>query len=306
MDTPAEIIEPAAEINAVAEQTAPPPFHFSAASDLSAGRRDHLENWHRSFLAKAAARLTDLLRIDLTLELVSVQVQTYAQMTRERGEDRLAALFRLHPQPGIGLLDVPLVFAHMIVQRMTGGAPVISADHTHDLTLVEQTVFQRFADTLLGIYARHWLPQIEFRPEVLRQEHRLNPRLQEEDGMVLLVAFKTVFKGGDCVVHLVTPIAAIEELLMKAAAPLVEAPKTSLEKEKQSPFGGVPVPVSIRWQGFQISLRDVDVLAAGDVLVLDNTKCERAAVWLGDRAKFEGRIVREAQKTTVTLTGTLE
>jgi len=44
-------------------------------------------------------------------------------------------------------------------------------------------------------------------------------------------------------------------------------------------------------------------MGPGDVLILDNRKCESAAVWLGDRAKFSGRVVRDPQKTTVTITG---
>ena len=68
----------------------------------------------------------------------------------------------------------------------------------------------------------------------------------------------------------------------------------------------MPVPVSIRWQGFQITLREVESLAPGDLLVLDNKKCENAAVWLGDRARFAGRVAREPHKTTVTITQPLE
>jgi flagellar motor switch protein FliM len=86
----------------------------------------------------------------------------------------------------------------------------------------------------------------------------------------------------------------------------VQAEDQSAAKDKKNPFGSVPVPVSIRWQGFQLTLRDVEALGIGDVLVLDNRKCETAAVWLGDKAKFTGRVVREPQKTTITLTGNLE
>jgi len=66
------------------------------------------------------------------------------------------------------------------------------------------------------------------------------------------------------------------------------------------------VPVAIRWQGLQLTLRDVESMAIGDVLMLDNRKCDAATVWLGDRAKFTGKVVREAQKTIVTITGSLE
>jgi hypothetical protein len=40
--------------------------------------------------------------------------------------------------------------------------------------------------------------------------------------------------------------------------------------------------------------------------MLDNKKCTTAAVWLGDKAKFSGRVARDPQKTTITITGKLE
>jgi flagellar motor switch protein FliM len=69
---------------------------------------------------------------------------------------------------------------------------------------------------------------------------------------------------------------------------------------------GVPVPVAIRWQGFQMTLRELEGLGIGDVLVLDSKKCQAAAIWLGDKPKFSGRVVREPLKTTITITGKLE
>ena len=68
----------------------------------------------------------------------------------------------------------------------------------------------------------------------------------------------------------------------------------------------MPVPLSIQWQGFQISLGDLELLAPGDVLVLDQKKCDHGVLFLGDRARFAGRIVREAHKTSITLTHSLE
>jgi flagellar motor switch protein FliM len=110
------------------------------------------------------------------------------------------------------------------------------------------------------------------------------------------------------VMWLVVPIMSVEDLLLRTLSS-TEPKKLDpvpLVKDKKSPLGSVPVPVAIRWQGFQLTLRDVEAMAVGDVLMLDNRKCETATVWLGDRAKFSGKLVREAQKTIITITGNLE
>jgi flagellar motor switch protein FliM len=122
------------------------------------------------------------------------------------------------------------------------------------------------------------------------------------------VGIQVVFKGSKTVMWLVVPIVSVEDLLLRSLASTdrVKEQEHAMIKDKKSSMGGVPVPVSIRWQGFQMTLREVEAMALGDVLVLDNRKCETAAVWLGDKAKFSGRVVREPQKTTITITGHLE
>jgi flagellar motor switch protein FliM len=107
---------------------------------------------------------------------------------------------------------------------------------------------------------------------------------------------------------LVVPIMSVEDLLLRTlgSSEPKKADPVPLVKDKKSPLGSVPVPVAIRWQGFQLTLRDVEEMAPGDVLMLDNRTCETAVVWLGDRAKFSGRVVREAQKTVVTISSNVE
>jgi flagellar motor switch protein FliM len=285
------------------------PFQFSTASSLTSARQESLESWHRNFLKLASASLGSLLRLDLGLELASVQIQSYGEMVDERGEENQCILFRMHPQPGIWLLDLPVSLSLLLVDRMMGGAGVLPKGDARELTELDQTIFQQFAETLLADYARSWRPHAELRAEVLRQVRNLNYQLiHQPDELILRVGIQVAFKGGKTVMWLVVPIMSVEDLLLRTLGS-VEREKQAepaVVKDKKSPLGSVPVPVSIRWQGFQLSLREVEAMGPGDVLILDNGKCESAAVWLGDRAKFTGRVIREPQKTTVTITGHLE
>jgi flagellar motor switch protein FliM len=290
-------------------QAAPQPFQISEASALSSARQDSLESWHRNFLKLASGSLGDLLRLDLDLGLASVRIQTYGEMVEERGEENQCILFRMHPQPGIWLLDLPVSLSLLLVDRMMGGPGELPSGDPREMTDLDQTIFQQFAETLLADYARNWRPHAELRPEILRQVRNLNYQLiHQPEELILRVGIEVGFKGNKTVMWLVVPIISVEDLLMRSIGSVdttKEETQTTV-KDKKSPMGSVPVPVSIRWQGFQLSLREVEAMALGDVLVLDNRKCETAAVWLGDKAKFSGRVVRESQKTTVTITGHTE
>jgi len=311
-----DIAEPEIETAAAQEGAAPArPFQFSAAASLSPARQESLETWHRNFLKTASGTLGDLLRLDLDLNLLSVHIESYGQMVKERSGENQCILFRMNPQPGICLLDLPVSLALLLVDRMMGGPGVLpegeegEEGEARELTELDQTIFEQFAETLLADYAKSWRPHAELRTEVLRQVRNLNYQLiHQPDELILRVGVEVTLRETKNTLWLVAPIVAIEDLLMRslAADDRVKQEDNTGIKDKKSPMGCVPVPVSIRWQGFQLTLRDVEAMAPGDVLVLDNRKCESAAVWLGDKAKFSGRVVRDAQKTTVTITGNYE
>jgi flagellar motor switch protein FliM len=283
--------------------------HFSSASTLSTARQESLENWHRNFLKTASASLGDLLRLDFALNLVSVTIQSYGEMVQERGTENQCVLFRMHPQPGIWLLDLPVSLSHALVDRMMGGSGAVTEGNQAELTELDQSILQQFAETLLSDYAKSWRPHAELKAEVLRQVRNLNYQLiHQPDALILRAAIEVAFRENKATLWLVVPIASVEELLMRSLASdeRVKAEDASKAKDTKSPVGSVPVPISIRWQGFQMTLRELEALGLGDVLVLDSKKCQTAAVWLGDKAKFSGRVNREPHKTTVTITGNLE
>jgi flagellar motor switch protein FliM len=285
------------------------PFRFSAASFLSAARQESLEAWHRPFLRIASASLRSALRLDVELEMESVQVQTCAQFAGERDEHNQGALFRMSPQPDLWLLDLPLSIAILAVERMMGaaGTKVAEAGKARELSELEQIIFQQFASSLLADYARNWQPHADYTPEIVRSARHVRlPRAigHQPDDLVVRVTLRVAIKESKSLLTLLVPIAAADELLRAIGASedhvAKEAPSAAMPNHK-SPIGSVPVAVSIRWEGFKISLREVEALQPGDLLVLDPKTCEQGVVWLGDRARFNGKVAREAHRTVVTL-----
>jgi flagellar motor switch protein FliM len=305
----ADVADPEVQNPAAEAEGSSRPHHFSSASTLSTARQESLENWHRNFLKTASSSLTDLLRLDFTLNLQAVTIQTYGEMVAERGTDNQCVLFRMHPQPGIWLLDLPVALSHAMVDRMMGGTGALPDGELNDLTGLDQSILQEFSEKLLADYAKSWRPHAELKPEVMRQVRNLNYQLiHQPDALILRVAIEVAFNEAKATLWLVVPITSVEDLLIRSLASdeNVKAEDSTKAKDAKSSVGSVPVPVSIRWQGFQMTLRDLEGLGLGDVLMLDNKKCLTAAVWLGDKAKFSGSVARDPQKTTITITGKFE
>lgn len=287
------------------------PFRFTAASSISPARQESIEGWHRNFLRAASCALTDLLRLDVKLEMEAIEILTCGQLVAGRGDDNQGVIFQLPPQDGAWLLDLPMPLSHLIVERMMGGSSTLAADKTRDLTEIDQIIYQQFASTLLADYARNWQPGAEPAAEILKSTRAIKQARalgHLPEALMMRVALRVAFKEAQSTIWISMPIAATEDLLLRVGAGENHAPEKTpvLMKDQNSPIGSVPVTVAIRWQGFQMTLHEVESLSPGDLLVLDSKKCENAVVWLGERARFSGRLVREPHKTTVTITTPLE
>jgi flagellar motor switch protein FliM len=289
------------------------PFRFAAGASLSPARQEILQSWHRPFLRIAAASLRTVLRLDAELELETVQVESCAQLLAKRGAQTQGVIFRMAPQTDLWLLDLPLPLAVLAVERMMGSTTekLPAAADAHELTELDQIIFQQFASGLLADYARNWLPHRELKPEIFRSVRNLrNTRAlgHGEDDLMVRVDLRLVVKDTKTPLSLHLPIAAAEELLQRLGADEESAQHDApaFKHDPRSPLASVPVPVSVRWQGFQITLSEVAALAPGDLLVLDHKKCEHGVVFLGDRARFAGKVAREAHKTLITLTNPLD
>jgi flagellar motor switch protein FliM len=288
------------------------PFRFCAASTLSHSRRESLESWYRGFLRVASASLRDLLRSEVKLELADLQVSTYGQAITERGADFQGFFFRMPSQPGAWLFDFSASLSLFCVERMMGGSASAAPEATRELTELEQIIFRQVADRLLADFGRSWQNGAPLQPDIIRAARQIKSVRSighEPDDLVLTVASSVAIGENKAKLSLVMPIAAVEDFLLRSGAldeHLTDLEPSTPSRKDHSALGSVPVPVSIRWQGFEISLGEVEALAPGDVLMLDNAKCESAVIWLSDRAKFSGRLVREPAKTKITITQPLE
>jgi len=290
------------------------PFRFSGVATLSPARQECLTAWHRPFLRIAAANLRSLLRLDVEMEMESIDVQTCGQLVTDRDENSQGLLFRMGPLSDLWLLDLPLPLALLTVERMMGGtgSALPKKEDARELTDIEQIIFQQFATTLLADYARNWQPHAEYTPEAVRAVRQVRlPRAlgHQADDLLVRVSLRLVFKETKSLLSITLPIAVAEELVIRLGAGEEQRAKeasSTLIQNNKSPLAAVPVPVSVLWQGFQMTLREVESLAPGDLLVLDTKKCENGVIFLGDRARFAGRITRETQKTVITLTHPLE
>ena len=79
-----------------------------------------------------------------------------------------------------------------------------------------------------------------------------------------------------------------------------------LPKNVEGAFYNIPVPVSAHWRGHALTLRELQSLEVGDVLLLDPKACEKAVIDLGNLPKFSGKVAREGKQVRVTISSKIE
>ena len=92
---------------------------------------------------------TSALRIVCTVNLVSIEQQSYAEYVDSLGAPTYMMMFSAEPMPGQGVLEIPLPATMACVDHMLGG-PGGSDQPVRPLTEIESAVVRGLVERLLG------------------------------------------------------------------------------------------------------------------------------------------------------------
>src|ERR1035437_566438 len=117
---------------------------FPAASEL---RR--IRQRHEQFIRSLAARLAIFLRLEFSLSLTKVHIESYQKFIETLSNPSYITLFKTEPLKGAGLLVVPPRLALTLVDRLLGGPGQMPPDN-RDLTDIEVALSDQSAMLILS------------------------------------------------------------------------------------------------------------------------------------------------------------
>ncbi|MES2309166.1 MAG: flagellar motor switch protein FliM [Verrucomicrobiota bacterium] len=287
-------------------------YDFRSPVFLSPERLRRLRIKHEEMIRSIAARLSTYLRLEFAIQMSRLETIAYKNILENLPVPSHLTLFKLNPLEGMCLFDLAPRLGLTVLDRMMGG-PGHGVKNEREFTDIEVEVLQNFIRMVIKEYADAWLKYQKLDMEIIGHENTARfLKLANPNEVMLFLEMEARF--GDVVagMRFVFPFYTIEALIDSLMAEVHanlrdESNQFKLPEDENSPLYQFPIPVSAHWEGFTMTLRDLNHLAVGDVLFLDNLKCKEAIVNLGPQSKFIGTVHTNAdQQVTVKITSKIK
>ncbi len=280
-------------------------YDFKSPVFLSPGELRRLRIKHEDYIRSLAGTLSMFLRMEFSVQMSKLETVAFKHLVDQLPMPSHLTIFKVHPMGALCLFDINPRLALTIIDRLTGG-PGHSIKTERDLTDIEVEVLKNFTDIVLTEYVQSWNKYQQLDWELLEHENTARfLKIVDPDEVMLFLDMEVRF--GDCLAGMryVIPYHTIEHLVQALMKEISRNPEDDLAfklpENPNAPQYSIPVPVSVYWDAFTMSLRQVDEMKVGDLLILDKKKCDQAVVELGNLPKFKGKVNMESEKKRVEL-----
>ncbi len=130
-------------------------YNFRRPDKFSKEHLKALQDIHRDFTKSLASILTSYLRMEVEIDVISVDQLTYDEYVCSMPPNIQNLIFKLNPLSGEISLGISPEVLSIILDRMLGGAGVAS-DHGKELTQVEELLTIKFAEKIVKILEDAW------------------------------------------------------------------------------------------------------------------------------------------------------
>lgn len=130
-------------------------YNFRRPDKFSKEHLKALQDIHRDFVRHLATILTGYLRMEVEIDVISVDQLTYDEYICSMPSHVQNMIFKLNPLSGeISMGMSPEVLA-VVLDRMLGGAGVVN-DHGKELTQIEELLTIKFVEKIIKILEEAW------------------------------------------------------------------------------------------------------------------------------------------------------
>ena len=282
-------------------------FAFGQSAALSSSELHRFKSHNESVVRGVGARLSLFLRIEFTLELLSLDTVTMPKFVDSAPPPRHMLLFKIDPLRGIGVMDVPPPLALSVADRMLGGKG-FSVNPNRALREVEIALVNQMAQIAIKEWCASWKGMDELRPTLLG--HESNPRFlqigEQDEGFFML---KMEAGIGDCIEQMLMllPVKMVDPLVRQLSLEVESIKKERAIRETSIPrwnpgFDDIKIPLTTEWRDLEIQTRDLLNFQVGDIIPLDANQLNHVQVCLAGLPKYLGRLGSSGNKSAVEIT----
>jgi flagellar motor switch protein FliM len=253
----------------------PVAYDFRKPIQLSREHSRILQLGFDGFARQATTVFTSALRTVCSVQLLSIQQESYAEYIDSLQAPTYLTKFSADPMPGHGVLEIPLPATMSCIDHMLGG-PGAALQPVRPLTEIEGGVVRGFVDRLLGEMRYSLAVIVELAPTVAGIEY--SPQFAQVAGaadVMVVGTFDLRINERSYRMTICLPFSGLQPHLLKAAAP---APVSDRERAQRAHaaelvhdrFQHVPVEAAVRFRTTPVDPATLSGLAIGDVLRLSH------------------------------------
>ena len=282
--------------------------NFRQSGFLAASELRRIRQRHEQFIRSLAARLAIFLRLEFSLQLAKVHIESYQKFIERLSNPTYITLFKTEPLKGAGLLVIPPRLALTLVDRLLGGPGQMPPDN-RDLTDIEVALSDQSAMLILSEWCNHWPEMRDLHATVLGHENnsKFLQTSPPETAMLILTVSASITEQSETF-QIVFPYATLEPLMRLLNPELATAETAPLRPSQprwNSEFDEVKVALTAEWQGLKMSAGEITRLQPGDLLGLDPACAAQVLVRFGNIPKFFGRPGTSDARWAVQLTAAI-
>lgn len=287
-------------------------YNFRRPDKFSKDHLKVLQDIHKEFSRQLSLLLSTYLRLNLDVEVVSVDQLTYEEFTKSLPNPITVSVLELNPLPGQIVLVISHEVTFCIVDRMLGG-PGTGDPKPRELTDIEEALIKRVFEKMAKTLETAWKGIFPVRSAIVGVDNNaILPQLSSPGEITALTTLELQIADTQSgLLSLCFPYPVLETVLEQLSTQQMFRSKglTSSPEDKQNilnKLGNSTVNIDVELGKTNISIEDFLDLKVGDVLRLDNAVNDNLVVNVNEKPKFFARPGTKKNKVAITITGNIE
>lgn len=272
-------------------------FDWTSLGKNVRGSMPLLDVVNSRFCQRLKASLSSVLRKLLDISPEPVETIKFSEFQRSLPVPTSMHLFKLEPLRGTGILVIESRLVFCLVEAFFGGTGMGSTKiEGRDFTPIEKKVIEKVVQMALVNLAESWEEVYPIKTEFIRSESNpLAVNVVPPEELLVSAKFEVELNKPLGKIMICTPISSFQPIRHKLAGGYlddeakVDEAWISCIRERLMP---IQVEMKVDLGRTTLSVKDVQNLRPGDILVLDNNFRETIKAYVEGVPKYEGYVGR--------------
>ena len=280
-------------------------YNFRRPDKFSKEHLRALQDIHRDFVRQLALTLTAYLRMDVEMDIISVDQLTYDEYVCSMPSHFQNGIFKLNPLSGEISLGLSSEVLTVILDRMLGGDGS-NHDFNRDLTQIEEALAKKIIEKIIKTLENSWCSVLPVKAEFtsLDNGYHVVP-ITTSGEIVALISFEIRLGSKNFgLINLCFPYPVLETVLQKLTPQYIFQHTNVVSNEIGrneilTKINPALLDLSVILGTTNILINDVLEMKEGDVIKLDQKIDEKLFVLINDKKKFSAMPGRKDGKICV-------